>query len=34
MKQIKIEYLTAEDEFSRGIVSVDFNTTKGLIQIT
>jgi len=34
MKQIKLEYLTAEDEFSRGIVSVDFNTTKGLIQIT
>jgi hypothetical protein len=30
---VEIEFLSAEDEFSRGIVSVDFNTTKGLVQI-
>jgi hypothetical protein len=33
MEQVAIEFLSAEDEFSRGILSVDFNTTKGLVQI-
>ncbi len=30
---VEIEFLSAEDEYSRGIVSVDFNTTKGIVQI-
>ena len=30
---VEIEFLSVEDEYSRGIVSVDFNTTKGIVQI-